>query len=430
MKFFTTLFFCLLFGSILFAQSPNGYLTNNGTWCWFSDPRAVIVDNMIFTGWVTSEGTVEAAKLDLDDQSIQKTELYYKLQKDDHNNPAFVLTESGKLISMYTRHGLKDLFINVLEDLTREFDFAGAQLIHPISKEELERYPRESMSYANPYQLKGENGRLYCFGRWTGFKPNLMWSDDEGKTWSQSKVFITNHPFDPGNRPYVKYYSDGQSRIHMVFTDGHPRVEPTNSVYYAYYENGKFHRANGEVICDMNSIPFEPKEASVIFQSNETEGRAWIADISQDNEGNPVVLYTKSPEETDHRYWYARYVDGKWINQEICKSGKWFPQTPEGKKEPEPHYFGGLSVHPGNANVVYLSRQVNGIFEIERWQTNDYGKSWTSEAITKDSEYHNVRPYVPRGLKAEQAEVVLWMENQKYIHYTNYQTSVKFYIAK
>lgn len=430
MKFMLLPCLFLLSFAALLAQPTIGYLTDDGSWCWFSDPRAVVMDDQVFTGWVTSDGTIEAARLNLQNQQIQTDELYFRLEKDDHNNPAFVLTESGQLISMYTRHGLKDLFISVLDAPTKAFDFGGAQLIHPISKEELEEYPQESMTYANPYQLKAENGRLYCFGRWTGFKPNLMWSDDEGKTWTPSKVFITNYPFDPGNRPYVKYHSDGQSKIHMVFTDGHPRVEPTNSVYYAYYENGKFHRANGEEICDIKNTPFEPKEASVIFQSSEEEGRAWIADIGQDDQGNPVVLYTKSPEETDHRYWYARYVDGQWINHEICKSGKWFPQTPEGQREREPHYFGGMTVHPGNANVVYLSRQVDGVFEIERWETSDYGKSWKSEAITQDSEYDNVRPYLPRGLQKEEPEVVLWMENQEYVHYTDYQTSIKFFIRK
>jgi hypothetical protein len=243
-------------------------------------------------------------------------------------------------------------------------------------------------------------------------------------------VFITNHPFDAGNRPYVKYFSDGQSKIHIIFTDGHPRVEPTNSVYYAYLENGKFYRVNGEEICDMDHIPFEPKDASVIFKSNEKEGRAWIADIGQDDAGSPVVLYTKSPVETEHYYWYARFVEDRWENHEICNSGKWFPQTPEGTEERELHYFGNMTIHPGNANVVYLSRQVNGRFEIERWETNDFGNTWTTEAITRDSQYDNVRPYIPRGLKADQDEVVLWMENQKYIHYTDFKTSIKYLIRK
>jgi hypothetical protein len=99
-------------------------------------------------------------------------------------------------------------------------------------------------------------------------------------------------------------------------------------------------------------------------------------------------------------------------------------------EEREPHYFGNMTIHPDNANVVYLSRQVNERFEIERWETNDFGNSWTTEAITKDSQYDNVRPYIPRGLKADQDEVVLWMENQKYIHYTDFKTSIKYLIRK
>ena len=411
------------------AQSESGYLTKDGTWCWFSDPRAIVVGEDVITGWVKTNGTIEAAKFDLNSATVQTSELYFMLEADDHDNPAFTTTANGKLLVMYTRHSRKDLFINFSEN-EDDFDFSGAQLIHPISSGELEKFPRETMTYANPFRLENENNRIYCFGRWTGFKPNMMWSDDNGKNWSKSRVFITNYPFYGNNRPYVKYFSDGKSKIHIVFTDGHPRDEPTNSVYYAYYENGAFYKASGEQICTMEEIPFEPKDASVVYTSNLEEGRAWIADIGQDEENNPVLLYTKSPTENNHEYWYARYTANGWENHKICDSGKWFPQTPEGKKEFEAHYFGGMTVHPGNANVVYLSRQINGIFEIERYETNDLGNSWKTEAITKDSDYDNVRPYIPRGLTAGQKEVVLWMENQKYIHYTNFKTSVKYSFRK
>lgn len=428
MKLFYFLSTILIFSCKIWGQTNAGYLTYDGAWCWFSDPRAVIIDNYIFTGWVKSDGSIEAAKFDVNTQICKADELYSKLEEDDHDNPGFVLTHDGKLIAMYTRHGKKDLFINALENINTGFDFAGAQLIHPLSNEELEKYPRETMTYANPIQLNAENNRLYCFGRWTGFKPNFMWSDDGGISWTKSKVIITNYPFDNNNRPYVKYFSDGISKIHIVFTDGHPRNEPTNSVYYAYYENGNFYKAGGQVICDIESIPFEPKDASIIYKSNAVEGRAWIADIGQDEQGNPIILYTKSPEETDHQYWYVRYTKNQWTNYKICDSGKWFPQTPEGEKEPEPHYFGGITVHPNNCNVIYLSRQLSGVFEIERWETNDSGRSWSKEAVTQNSKYDNVRPFIPRGLKAGQNEVVLWMENQKYIHYTNFKSSIKYHI--
>jgi len=406
--------------------NQSGYLTQDGAWCWFSDPRAIYIDGQVITGWVKSDGTVEAAQFNVEDGSTRTSELYFRLERDDHNNPAFVQTAEGHILAMYTRHSLKDLFVNVIEYGTGDFQCTEPQMIHPIDQDELEKFPRATITYANPYHLAAEDDRLYCFGRWTGFKPNMMWSEDQGSTWSKSKVFITNYPFDPGNRPYVKYFSDGNSRIHFLFTDGHPHVEPTNSVYYAYYENDNFYRADGTLICTIDNIPFEPGDASLIYESTLEEGRAWIADIGQDEAGNAVVLYTKSPEDTVHRYWYARFVDGAWINNEICASGKWFPQTLPGQREREPYYFGGMSIHPGNANVVYLSRQVNGVFEIERWQTENYGESWTREPVTTESDLDNVRPYVPRGLTKDDPEIVIWMENRKYTHYTDFSTAIKF----
>ena len=294
----------------------------------------------------------------------------------------------------------------------------------------MEKFPREHITYANPIRLKSEKDKIYCFGRWTGYKPNIMWSNDDGATWSKSKVFITNYPFDNNNRPYVKYFSDGDSKIHIVFTDGHPRDEPTNSIYYAYYENGAFYKADEQQITTMSAIPFEPKDVSVVYTSNENEGRAWIADIGQDEERNPVILYTKSPSESSHEYWYARYSSTGWINNKLCNSGKWFPQTPVGEKEREPHYFGGMTIHPDNCNVLYLSRQINGVFEIERWETTDKGGSWGKETVTESSTYDNVRPFIPRGLGNESSEIVLWMENQKYTHYTDYKTSIKYLIRE
>ncbi len=88
-----------------------------------------------------------------------------------------------------------------------------------------------------------------------------------------------------------------------------------------------------------------------------------------------------------------------------------------------------MSLNPANANVVYLSRENEGVFEIERYETRDDGKSWKVEAITQNSSYDNVRPYIPRDGSKNQ-EVVLWMENQKYVHYTNFQTSVRYFVYK
>ena len=72
---------------------------------------------------------------------------------------------------------------------------------------------------------------------------------------------------------------------------------------------------------------------------------------------------------------------------------------------------------------MYLSRQINGIFEIEKWVTSDGGANWSSEAITSGSKKNNVRPVVPRNHKPTGIELI-WMHGD-YVFYTKYDTALK-----
>ncbi|WP_340111330.1 BNR-4 repeat-containing protein [Maribellus mangrovi] len=406
-------------------------LTDDGAWCWFSNPRAIYYeDDKIVTGWVKKDGSVEAASLDLNSGEKKYKILYPQLQFDDHDNPAFTVLPDGNVLAMYTWHSTKKgVIMNTTSNGGDISSFGAPVDFKPTNEDLLKRFPRETYTYANPFVLSKEDNKLFVFGRWTGFKPNLIISEDNGQTWSEKYVIISDNPFTPGNRPYVNYYSDGKSKIHMVFTDGHPRVEPLNSVYYCYYENGAFWKAGGSKICTLEDLPFEPKDASMVYKATEETGRSWIADIVvKDNQ--PVILYSRHPKETDHRYHYAWYdaKNASWIDHEICKAGRWFPQTPEGEVEREPHYMGNLSFDPAHPETVYLSRQINGRFEIEKYITADGGETWEITPITSNSEFDQVRPYVARNKSNDAKTVVMWMENKKYIHYTNFDSRIKYMI--
>lgn len=410
-----------------------GELTDNGAWCWFSDPRAVYVEheNLIITGWVKNEGTVEAASFDPVTGKVQTKILYPQLEYDDHNNPAFLVLPDQHILAMYTWHSSPNgVLFNKTSAPLEVSSFGKAQVFKPKTAVLLEEFPKESYTYANPYMLAKEDNRIYSFGRWIGFKPNMVASDDGGNTWHSPRVIISPVDFDASNRPYVKYFSDGLSKIHMIYTDGHPRNEPFNALYYCYYEDGAFWRADGTKIRDVQELPFEAREGSLIYRPDEKSGRAWNADIVVSKDGSPIILYTRHPAEWDHRYhyvWYDMQLD-QWIDHEICRAGKWFPQTPEGSREKEPHYFGNMTLHPAKPNTVYLSRQINGVFEIQKYTTTDGGNSWDTESITANSQFDNVRPYVPRGTPELGKTVVLWMENRQYIHYTDYDAAIKYWI--
>ncbi len=430
------IFYSLLCFPLLVTGQAQGKLTDDGAWCWFSDPRAVYSHprkDLIVTGWVTKNGSVEAASLDLKTGRMEKTTLYSKLEVDDHDNPAFLALPDGNLLAMYTWHGGKKDAMGVIRNTTAVpgdvRSFSGPHVFLPKTEALLKTFVRETYTYANPFMLSRENNRIYCFGRWTGFKPNLITSEDGGKTWSDPKVVVTSRNLDVNNRPYVKYYSDGISRVHMIFTDGHPAVEPLNSVYYCYYEDGSFWRADGSRICTVEQLPFHPSDASLVYQASRETGKAWIFDIVADKD-KPVVAYTRYPTDTLHHYYYARYEGGSWQHHKLIESGKWFPQTQPGAREREVNYSGGMTFDPSDPSVIYLSHQVDGRFEISKAKRERSGNSWKITPVTRDSEFDNVRPFVPRFRKKGEKNVLLWMQNRKYIHYTDYDTSIMYKVIK
>src|SRR5690606_4832402 len=148
----------------------------------------------------------------------------------------------------------------------------------------------------------------------------------------------------------------------------------TNSVYYCYYENEAFWKADGSKICTIDELPFHPSDASVVYQATPELGKAWIFDLAIDQD-KPVVAYTRYPNDTLHHYYYAIYEKGQWVHHKIIESGRWFPHTQPNTEEREVNYSGGLTFDPAKPSVLYLSHQVNGRFEISKAQKKKGGKN-------------------------------------------------------
>ncbi|WP_460639730.1 BNR-4 repeat-containing protein [Larkinella harenae] len=412
-------------------------LTKDGAWCWFSDPRAIYVGSPkggIATGWIDKSGNVYAAMLEPGSGKTAIKKLYPSLEVDDHDNPAFVELEDGTILSQYTWHNGTVNGMGVIQNTTdRSYDvesFGPPEVFKPYDEELVTKYRKQTYSYANPFRLEAEQNKLYSFGRWIGFKPNFITSTDHGKTWSAPKVVVTSKGLNVNNRPYVKYHSDGKSKIHLLFTDGHPNNEPTNSVYYCYYENNAFWRVDGTKICTTDELPFHPEDASVVYKATPETGKAWIFDIAIDKKGRPVVAYTRYPTNREHLYYYAVYRNGKWKDQLLINSGTWFPEDVVGEKQREENYSGGMTLDPQTPSVLYFSHQVNGIFELSKARTRNFGKSWKITPITQNSSLNNVRPVIPRYKKKSDPTVLLWMQFRKYLHYTDYDADILYKVLK
>ena len=406
------------------AESYRSF-TQDGAWCWFSDPRAIHYNGKTYSGWVDSVGNIVLGTYDHADGKIETHVLHERFEKDDHDNPSFLLDEQARLMVFYTKHatGNSPIFLARAKKPESIYEWKPLQTLR-LNDTIAYAGMSNTYTYTNIVRLSEEQGKLYLFWRGADFKPNMSTSTDMGHTWQQGKIMVLPERIYRDRRPYMKIASNNKDVIHFAFTDGHPHVEPTNSIYYAKYRHGALYKANGDKIMDWSALPVDPKNADIVYDATDSKEKSWIWDIAENNEGNPVVVYATFPTDSSHVYYYSIYDGAKWNTHKLLDSGPWFPHTPEGAREREPNYSGGIVLDHKDPSQVYLSREKNGVFEIEHWSTSDKGKSWQVAEITRDSKLDNVRPFVIRD-HPDGAPKVLWMNVTKYLHYTDYQSGIK-----
>ena len=431
----TRIFFCCLLWIVCFCcgqpESKKGEsytsFTNDGAWCWFSDPRALYYEGKYkrtYAGWVDSLGNIVVGFYDHQKGTVETRTLHEHFQKDDHDNPSLLMNAEGKLMVFYSRHatGSSPIFLaraKNTEDISEWEPVEKLRLNDTLAYAGLSN----TYTYANIVRLSEEDNKLYLFWRGADFKPNFSVSKDNGDHWEMGKILVLPERIYRDRRPYLKVASNDKDIIHFAFTDGHPNVEPTNSVYYAKYRAGVLYRANGVKIKNWSDLPLDPGEADKVYDAKATGEKAWVWDVAEGRSGDPVIVYSRFPSDSSHLYYYAIYDGEAWSNYKLVDSGGWFQQTPAGAREREPNYSGGIALDHDDPSQVYLSREKNGIFEIEKWSTADRGKTWTSTAITENSLRDNVRPFVVRGHAPDGQ--VLWMNIEKYLHYTDFQGAIK-----
>lgn len=408
-------------------DSPNLAFTNDGAWCWFSDPRAVYYEGQFrrtYAGWVDSRGNLTVGFYDHDNGTFGRRTLHPQLEADDHDNPSLLFAPDGRLLVFYSKHSTSTPIY--LAEAREPESFSVWEPTRQLALNDTAAYPGmlNSYTYTTPCLLSEEDNRIYLFWRGVDFKPNMAWSDDLGQSWSPGRILILPERTYANRRPYLKAAGNGRDRIHLAFTDGHPRDEETNSIYYVGYHDGAFRGADGRPIATLQELPVDPAAADLVYDAAATGEKAWIWDVAGDEENRPVIVYVRFPDDEHHVYYYARWDGRQWQNHRLIDAGKWFPQTPPGKAEPEPNYSGGLVLDHEDPSVVYLSRQVDGVFELERWQTPDSGKTWNSKPITSSSGRDNVRPFAVRNAGRDNPVQVLWMRNSHYRHYTDFRSSV------
>ena len=405
--------------------------SDDGGWCWFEDPRAIVHPGKLIIGTVANgrhslerKRDIEAIVYDLKTGEKTICELHDRLQADDHNSPVFLARPDGRVLTVYAKHGPENRFYYRISKLGNPAAWGPIQTYSPS--------PSTRLTYQNLFQLSDETNRIYNFfrGLHGSFKPSFVWSDDGGHNWQTGQVIIRS----PAARPYVRYASNARDTIHLLYTEGHPR-DFDNSLYHIFYREGSFHRSDGTPIAPLQEGIQDPAAGTRIFQGG-PDHVAWCADIRLDPESFPYVAYSVQmnsaglpPRQggTDHRYRYARWDGQAWQDHQLAFAGsRLYPG--------EDDYTGLVALHPTNPDLVFISTNVdpaNGQplvssaddrqhWEIFQGVTNEKGKSWQWSPVTRDSTADNLRPIIPN---TKTGTILLWLRGT-YHSYTDYDLEV------
>jgi hypothetical protein len=418
----------------------------DGAWTWFNDERAIVHEGSIFSGYVKSNGQYGVSRYDLTEGTARHATLSTgaSAQIDDHNNPSLTVLPDGRILALYAKHNAGSQFYQRTSMVTRPGSDAdwGPEIVRPTPA---------SNTYNNTYLLAGEGSRIYNFHRSINFNPTLTISNDLGATWEPALHFISAGT--GGTRPYTRFVSDGNERIDVIYTDGHPR-DVTNSLYHLYYRDGAFRRTDGSVIKSFANLPINHaagERGSPIYTFSAApwgagddpdqwipSGRAWNLDVHYDRGGHPVAAFQVRVANVtgtgwNHNriyYYYARWTGSEWQRRFIAHAGRPLYAA-------EGDYAGGMAIDPVDPRIVYISSNAANPFALhdltnvplrsgdryELWRgfTADEGLTFTWTQLTFDSPADNLRPIVPEN--HGRTECLLWFYGT-YNSYTSYSTQV------
>ncbi|MEM1107615.1 MAG: BNR-4 repeat-containing protein [Planctomycetota bacterium] len=415
-------------------KTPTTFMKAGG-WCWFQDPRAVIVgDQMIIGGISGRTGDVRVGVYDLEgNTSIGEVVLHPGFERDDHNTPAFYARPDGRLLAVYAKHACEPRHYFRLSEPGDFLDWGPETTYeHPVN----ENQPT-GVTYMNLY-TSAEQGRLYNFFRnGPDFNPWFISSDDHGETWGHRTHFIDDG-LPVRARPYTRYVQRDEDTIGVTFTEAHPR-DFGNSLYYAQIRNGFYERVDGTRIKALADGPLLPAEADLIYRGSGDYGddrhdrsvpnAAWTSSVVTDRNGWPHIGYSVYLSHGDLRYRIASWDGQRWNDREVADAGGFLYPIKDS-------YTGLITLDPNYPMQVVISTdadprtgeplgQPHQLF-VGSVGPQDHRETISWRPLNSDSDHRQIRPMFVTG---GGYRVLLWMRG-RYTTFQDYDVDIAGHVLE
>ena len=182
-------------------------LLADGAWCWWTRPRATVIDGVAYLGAIDEAGGIVVARIAADGRVATRTELA-RVEDDDHNNPALLVDRERSAICAYARHDEEPFVrLRIARDPLDLTEWGPEQRVG---------FPGVA-SYA---QLHPFGDDLVLFSRAGVTAWCVARSGDWGRTWSEGVPFIA---LDTDQEVYMPTALLPDGRTVRVAISGHPK---------------------------------------------------------------------------------------------------------------------------------------------------------------------------------------------------------------
>jgi hypothetical protein len=365
-------------------------------------------------------GNVEVSVYDIASRKIERAIFHKHFEQDDHDGPAFLLLPDGRYLAVYTKHGGERRIYYRFSEARNPLIWSNAFEFETPGVDAA-NFRGDNVTYSNLFRFP--SGRIYNFFRGPSHDPNYMYSDDNGQTWRYGGRLLRGRD---GYSPYLKYVYDGQSTIHFVTTEDHPR-NYENSIYHGFIRDGVVYLSNGKPhgkLSDSTETNIAAWDLTRVFQGD-YNSVGWVIDIELDRLKRPYFVFSihkggrlpRGQGGADHRFGHARWNGKAWHVEEIAYAGTRLYAG-------EDDYTGLAALDPNNPNVVYISTDADPVtgaplvsradgkrhHELYRGTRRSTGSKWKWESLTANSTVDNLRPIVPKWKDSRTA--VVWMRGK------------------